>query len=533
MLRFAVFDEQGPAPDWRLVNAHLLASDEVSAPGSVAFKKGQIVCQPEDTISAHALSLLVDAGKAGQLMLQTCLLQQRDEPYTLYEELARHRVKLFLEKSEAWGLLDPAKAPDAFRAFEKARTEFVRGMLEPSPYKAEMHHRDALALGISASERLAARRADWMLHGRYGKHGASNALGVRVPLEKQPEHLKVALNREFDILSVPTPWALIEPTPGRYVWETTDRWMAWAKQNNRRVIGGPLLDMGPTGVPGWARPLLTDPAKLKDRLYEFVRQTVVRYGPVCSIWNIASSVHLNETARLSLTAMVESTRVVAVAARTARKDIKLLVEIGDPFNATVTTNPGAVTALQYIKAMISEGVSFDLLGIPILMGEAERGRSSRDVMQVASVLDRFTGRKEIPPVIVTALGAPSADGGDGAGWWREPWSPRVQGAFATAAFQTALANPGVAAVVWDRLRDDAGTGSADGGLFEPDGSPKVSAKQLLTFRNRLRTPLGTMSGEPRADESVSGDGAEDAGAVDASTDTKADATLDTKQDSQA
>lgn len=506
MLRFAVFDEQGPAQDWRLVNAHLLGSDDVAAPGQVAFKRGHIVCAPDDGISAHALSLLVDAGKAGTLMLPTCLLQQREEPYRLYEELARHRIKLFLEKSEAWGLLDPAKAPDAFRSFENARTEFVRGMTEGDPFRAEMHHREALSQGISASERLAVRRSDWMLHSRYGKQGATNALGVRAPLEKQPDHLKVALHREFDILSVPTPWALIEPTPGRFVWDQTDRWMAWAKQNSRRVIAGPLLDLGPSGVPGWVRPLLTDPAKLKDRLFEFVRQTVVRYGPICGLWNIASSVHMNECAKLSLAAMVESTRVVSVAARSARRDAKLLIEIGDPFNATITSNPGAVTALQYLKALISDGVNFDLLGIPLLVGESVRGRAARDVMQLAGVLDRFTGRKEVPPVIVTALGAPSADGGDGSGWWRDHWSPRVQSTFAVLAFQAALANPGVAAVVWDRLRDGAGTGAAEGGLFASDGSPKPAAKTLLTVRARLRSPLGAL--DPNAPSTSEDDAAD-------------------------
>ncbi|MBL9141691.1 MAG: hypothetical protein JNK53_07475, partial [Phycisphaerae bacterium] len=157
-------------------------------------------------------------------------------------------------------------------------------------------------------------------------------------------------------------------------------------------------------------------------------------------------------------------------------------------------------------ALTSEGVSFDLLGVPILMGEPTRGRSSRDVMQIASVLDRFTARKEIPPVIVTALGAPSSDGGEGAGWWRGHWSPPVQRDFATTAFQTALANPGVAAVVWDRLRDGAGSGASEGGLFASDGTPKASADRLLRLRMRLRTPIGALDGGGLPADGVPTDG---------------------------
>jgi len=182
MLRFTAFDEHGPARAWPIVNAHLLGSEDTAMEGAIAFKNGQVVCKPGDPHIAHALCLEVDAGKAGTMMLQTCLLQQRDEPYRFYEEIARHRIKIFLEKSEHWGLLDPAKAPDAFELFERARSMFVSGMVEQDPYRAEMHHRDALELAIFATEKLVMRRAEWMLHARYGKQGAASALGVLVPV---------------------------------------------------------------------------------------------------------------------------------------------------------------------------------------------------------------------------------------------------------------------------------------------------------------------------------------------------------------
>ncbi|MFO0962858.1 MAG: hypothetical protein U0625_08115 [Phycisphaerales bacterium] len=512
MLRFAVFDEHGPARDLRLVNAHLLGSDDAPMEGAVSFRDGHIECAPADTASSHALCLEVDAGRAGALMLPTCLLQQREEPYRFYEELARHRIKLFLEKSENWGLLDPAKAPEAFELFERSRDRFVAGMVEAQPYRAEMAHRDSLALAVYASEKLAARRAEWMLHGRFGKAAATHALGVRAPVEKAPDLLKSTLSREFDIVAVPTPWSLIEPSPGRYVWEATDRWMAWSKQSGRRAIAGPLLDMSPNGMPGWVRPILSDPAKLKDRLYGFIREVVTRYGPINPIWNIASGVHLNEAATLTLEAMVQSTRLAGVAVRQVRRDAKLLVEVCDPFGDSVLSNRGAVSSMAYLRALLAEGVPFDLLGLPMLCGESGRGRGTRDLLQLAAMLDRFTARKEMPPVIVTALGAPSSATNElGEGWWREPWSARAQAAWASMAFQVALSNPGVAAAIWDRLRDDAGGGMRSGGLYAADGSPKPSADRLLATRRRLRVPLGAMpaAAPASASEPTAGVGADD------------------------
>jgi hypothetical protein len=111
-------------------------------------------------------------------------------------------------------------------------------------------------------------------------------------------------------------------------------------------------------------------------------------------------------------------------------------------------------------------------------------------MQVMAMLERFTTRKEMPPLIVTCS-APSASRTDpGAGSWREPWSPRLQGTWAPMVFQIAMSNPGIQAVIWDRLRDDAGSGVRDSGLFTADGTPKPAAERLLLTRRRLRSALG-------------------------------------------
>ncbi len=497
MLRFLVFDEQGPAADWPLVNAHLLGGDDAAVAGRISFKSGSIVCKPEQPGPALALSLEVDAGKAGTLMLQTCRLRQRPEPYRLYEELARHRLKLYLEKSEQWGLLDPDRAPEAFDLFEKAREAFVAGMLERSSFRAEMNHREALALATFATEKLVTSRVELALRARFGRQGTARAIGVRVPLEKAPEMLGAALHKEFDIVAVPTPWTLIEPTQGRFMWEQVDRWMAWAKKAGRHVIAGPLLDAGATGVPGWARPSLGDPARIRDRLHEFVSQVVTRYGPIGPVWNIASAVNLNQAAELSIDGMVAVTRMAAVSVRQVQREAKLLIEVGDPFNDVPPAPEGSngpISAIHYLRVLVSAGVPMDSVGIPILLGESVPGRGSRDLMQVAAMLERFTSRKEMPPIVITGLGAPSAAVADpGAGSWREPWSPRSQAAWAPLVFQIAMANHGVQAVVWDRLRDDAGTGIRDSGLFTADGSPKPAAERLLLTRRRLRTALGSRS----------------------------------------
>src|SRR5690554_5384564 len=105
MLEFAVYDENGPAESWPVVGAHLVGPDDLAAPGAIHVERGKIRCRKRGS-RAVGLALLYDAGGSGMLMLQTCLLPDRQEPYILSVELARHRIKMFIVKSEEWQMFD-------------------------------------------------------------------------------------------------------------------------------------------------------------------------------------------------------------------------------------------------------------------------------------------------------------------------------------------------------------------------------------------------------------------------------------------
>src|SRR4051794_16524602 len=117
MLRFAVFDQHGPAGTWPLVNAHLIGADDLAQRGDISFEDGQIICRKRGA-EAVGISLLFDASPMGSLMLQTCLLPDRERPYLLSVELARHRIKMFIAKSEEWQMFDLSADHPAMRLWE-------------------------------------------------------------------------------------------------------------------------------------------------------------------------------------------------------------------------------------------------------------------------------------------------------------------------------------------------------------------------------------------------------------------------------
>jgi len=488
MLRFTVFDEHGPARDWPLRRAHVLGANDATFPAKITFEKGQVVVRPSEARTPVALCLEVDAGKAGVLMLQTTILQQRDEPYRLFDELARHRIKIFLEKSELWGLLDPDRAPEAFELFERARLAFIAGLAEGDPWKSQQRQVESIALGVRAGEMLVKVRVDRALNQRFGAQGAARALGFRAPIEKAPDLLKQCLSPEFDAVMVPVPWQAVEPQQGRFQWEQLDRWIVWAKSTKRAIMIGPLLDLRPGGIPGWVLPSLKDIPKFEQHLYRFVREVVIRYAPVDPTWHVAAGVNSNEVAALTGAEMTQLVRQAAVAVRQVAPEARILVEVADPFGERSSADNGAIGAVPFVRLLISEGVKLSSVGIPVVIGDAATG--TRDLMRIADMLDRFASRKEMPVLVVSALDAPSAPREEpGAGYWHKPWAEDVQAAWAQMAFQLAISQRNVALVFWDRLRDDAGTGLRDGGIFGSGGAPKQAARSLLLARRRIRQPL--------------------------------------------
>lgn len=80
---FKVHHELKNSDERRLPGAHLLGRDDLPVAGEVRRDKDLVKCAPAES-SATALCLEVEAGAMGRLMLQTCLLKQRDEPYLLF-----------------------------------------------------------------------------------------------------------------------------------------------------------------------------------------------------------------------------------------------------------------------------------------------------------------------------------------------------------------------------------------------------------------------------------------------------------------
>lgn len=491
MLRFAVYDDHGPAAECPLVNAHLLGPEDIPVRGDVAFQNGVITCRKRSSQTA-ALCLQYDAGAMGTLMLQTCLLPDRDEPYSLTLELARHRIKMFIAKSEEWTLFDLSAEHPAMRLWEDARRLMTNAWTNADPIKAERAARKSLIHAIDATERLALAHADILLHRRFAQRAASSStLGVRVWPVREGKGLRELVEKEFDVLSIPLVWRELEVSEGEYRWDPIDRWMEWATKQGKPVLAGPLIDFSKRAVPDWIYVWQNDYDTCRDLVYDYIERVVDRYRLHVGMWNIASGLHTNENFAFSPEQMLDLTRMAALHVRQARKGARAMIELTQPFGEHAASHRDSVFPVTFVERLLQEGVRLDAIGVQLMLGRRSHGMAARDLMQVSSLLDRFFLLET--PIIVSAMGVPSQTIDPQGGCWHESaWSPELQARWISRMFGICLSKPFVESLFWSELFDHPNAQLPASGLISESGQPKQALKRLIGLRRHLRKPLGPL-----------------------------------------
>jgi len=490
MLRFAVYDENGPAADWPLVNAHLVAAEDLPVRGEISFEGGVINCRKRGA-QAVGLCLQYDAGAAGILMLQTCLLPDREDPYILSVELARHRIKMFLAKLEEWVMFDLSAEHPAMQLWEEARQLSTEAWISADPLQADLAAKRSLIQAIEASERLAMAHAEILLHRRFAQRPASSStLGVRIWPGRDAQPLKDLVAREFDLVMVPLNWKEIEIKEGTYNWDPLDRWIEWASRQGKPIVAGPLLDFSKRALPEWMHVWQHDYDTTRDLAYDHIEKVVERYKGVVGLWSIACGLNINENFTFSADQMLDLTRMAVLLVRQSRKGARVMIELAQPFGEHGAANRDSVHPLSFVDRLVQEGVRLDAVGVQLLFGARTGGKATRDLMQISSLLDRFF-LLEIP-ILISALGAPSETIDPDGGVWHEPWSAETQSKWVARLFPICMSKPFVETVFWTDLFDHPQADLESAGLISDTGKPKPALSRLVSLRKHLRKPLGPL-----------------------------------------
>jgi hypothetical protein len=488
MLRFAVFNQDGPATEWPIRHPFVVATDGSIVPGEVRFEDGHIVCQ-RDAEGSTAVGMLFETDSVGAVWLQTCLLPSTNRPYLYSLELARHRLMLFLVKAEQWMLTDLPPDDPISTLFERARATFTRALVAGSGagvFSVEQARlsRQALELGLQAGEMLAERAAGATLASRLSLRGESAGarpqwFGVGVAPDRFAEPLCKVVAGAFDFINAPMRWTDLEPEEGAYAFARTDRWVEWAVLSAKiPVVGGPLIDFRPGATPDWLSIWEHDYETLRDLVFEHIRLVVKRYRKAISRWTVVSGIHTNDHFTLSIEQVVDLTRTAVLAVRKLQPNARVSVELVQPWSESRSVNPAAIPAHLYAELLAQAEINVDTLGLRIQMGEPALGGVCRDMLSVSDMLDNYASFER--PIAITAVSAPSAPLPIGEspldpGYVGEPWSEQSQAAWLSKIVTCALGKPYVTSVCWQSLYDVTNPGELPmGGLITAQGVPKMA-----------------------------------------------------------
>ena len=530
MITFSVFDEHGLDSDWLLRHAHLLGADDVVAPGRVTFADGLIRCVPQEAGST-ALALQMDIGPMGVLTLRTCLLPHRDKPYLLSLELARHQIMQLFVKLEEWSEFDRPASDPVMTLFNQAREKFTIALImEPDPEtggspQEDQSARQALELALEAGERLTIAHACAALDAKINpsvddqspeqpdspdqaapslSKGADvrPTIGMSISPARFTEPLQQAITDSADFINLPMRWSDLEADEGVYAFGPFDRWIEWAVRTGKMpVVAGPIIDLRPGCVPDWLYIWENDYDTLRELIYEHVKRIVTRYRRTVSNWVVASGLHVAGNFSLSLEQVIDLTRICVLIVRKLHPRANIRIEIAQPFGEYAARNTVSLAPQLYAEIIAQAGIGVDGFGLQLLMGDVAPGRSARDLMAIADLIDRYAEFQK--PLSISLLGAPGVSpdlaatgyGEMDPGYWREPWSPQSQADWLAHVAVVALGHPAVSSVCWQALYD---TGSDvdmhAGGLIDAAGQVRPSLAALKTIHNHIRhnTPLGDL-----------------------------------------
>ena len=451
---------------------------------------------------------------------------------------------LVLNKLEDWALFDLPPDDPGMATFEQARQAFTKALVAHAevgrngggsggtPYTPEADRlaRLALALALESGELVTQTQARGQFAKRMSGELAAAAAKIAAPANAITDHeaaesrsallgtvgvilptppqIGIAINPEIfspamqkaaalaaDFICMPMRWVDMEPTEGKYLFGKTDRWIEWAvRQARLPIVGGPIIDFRRGCVPEWLYIWEHDYETLRELVYDHVKNLVTRYRRTVGTWTVVSGLHVASNFALSFEQVMDLTRLVVMVVRKLQPGAKVQVQIDQPWGEYFADSTRAVPPLMYAEMVAQAGVNPDLYAIRVEMGQPEQGHSTRDMLALSALLDRYAALER--PLSVAAVGVPSRppdadslgiDAKMDPGYWREQWSPRSQVAWMTSALAIAASKPFVHSVCWNELYEP--TKPADNkfdGLIEAAGGAKPALWRLAEIRQAIR-----------------------------------------------
>lgn len=435
----------------------------------------------------------------GRPVLTTASLPEREVPYVLALELLRGKLSELRDQASAWEQVRMA-IPDRFRSL--AREAFQRFALasqrQDRPREASLTAAEGLKFACAAADILmdayVVQRTASM---RASHHHPPSLVGCTLDESILAPPLKDSLARSITSAIVPIEWTRIEPNEGDCRWEEADALVQHCLDNRMVIVGGPLIDLSPGGLPDWLTPWANDTLNLPSFVCDYVETAVGRYHGRIRMWevsacgNLGGALGLTEENRLALVA-----RTLETAYR-RDSDSQFFVRVAQPWGEYQARGQHRLTAFQFVDALIRSNLGLTGVTLEIAAGYKGRGSLSRDRLAISRLVDMWS---LLGIQIHVILACPSNSGPDSqasaeipveSGVWKASWSEAAQAEWLESVLPMLAAKPVVSGVYVSHLSDAKPHRFPHAGLVRADGRPKPSLDVLQQAGRRPESGSGS------------------------------------------
>lgn len=475
--------------DWPEVHrGYLSAPDGRVFPTRIEIADNVVACRRSTSESAKFQVGWPIPGH-GRPVICTASLPEREEPYLLAVELARGKIVQIRNQASQWEVAG-MKIPTEFtESSVQAHRLFARAAsCQDQPEESSRLACEALQLAFQAADSLTRSYTVQALAGRQQRYPQLALLGCELGEEPPPEIAEELFLKTFDAAVVRCSWPDIESVEGEYNWDSVDRQLAWCETHKLKVRGGPLIDLGPNGLPAWLANWEHDLLNVQSFVSDFVETAISRYMGRIRSWDVAArpnsggALTLNEESRLAITA-----RVLDVA-RQVDEESQLLVRIDQPWGEYQARGQHRLSPLQLTDALIRSGIGLAGVNLEVAMGYLPRGSASRDLLDVSRMIDGWSILNV--PLHVT-LAYPSSLDADPMATPDHEVDPHLcsntpneehQAQWLEDFLPLLMAKPAVASVTWSTFTDAIRHEYPHAGLLHSDGVPKAAMERIMRFR---------------------------------------------------
>jgi len=428
----------------------------------------------------------------GRPVIATASLSEREQPYLLPLELARGKIVQLRNQAGEWELSGMTIPPDfvdssrlAFRAFAKAASR------QNQPEEATRLSNEALCHACAAAEILMIGYSSQTFLNRLQRFGSLPA-SIGCELHQAPPHPDAdeLFAAAFNSATVACAWEKIESKEKNYDWTYCDQQLDWCEKRKLLVKGGPLIDLGPHGLPSWLARGQHDRFYLEKLACDFVKMAISRYFGRIRIWEVAT--RLNSGGALSLSEEDILTLVVRVldVARQLDEETQLLIRIDQPWGEYQARGQHRLSPMQLVDALLRSSVGLAGVNLELAVGYLPRGSAYRDLLDISRLIDMWS---ILGVPLHATLACPSSSDDDALAsesWEVEPrmWDREIdetgQAEWIERILELLLAKQSISSVSLAHFSDGDSHTFPQAGLLRADGTPKAALERIMIQHQR-------------------------------------------------